>query len=71
MEVNRQVKWSFRASLELIEIQQWLTEQVSERYAEEYINGIWEKVAILSSMPNRYGFCRSQKLQQYQIRCVN
>ncbi|MEM6700953.1 MAG: type II toxin-antitoxin system RelE/ParE family toxin [Bacteroidota bacterium] len=68
---GQKIKWSFRASLELVEIEEWLSDQVSEAYAEEYIEGILEKVEELADMPERYGFCRSKKLQEAKIRCIN
>ena len=38
---GQKIKWSFRASLELIEIEEWLSDQVSEAYAEEYIDRVF------------------------------
>ncbi|MEM0994352.1 MAG: type II toxin-antitoxin system RelE/ParE family toxin [Bacteroidota bacterium] len=67
---GQKVRWSFRASLELVEIQEWLSDQISEEYAEEYVEGILETAEGLMLMPERYGFCRSKKLQKAKVRCI-
>ena len=65
------IKWSFRASLELVEIHEYLTEKTTKLSADKYIDGILKAVEKLNQNPERYGFCRSPKLQEAKVRCIN
>ena len=70
-KLPEKIKWSFRASLELVEIHEYLSENSSKPVADNYINGILKTVDQLVINPERYAFCRSAKLQKAKIRCIN
>ena len=70
-QLQKKIKWSFRASLELVEIHEWITDNASQSAADKYLDGILDIVNGLSKVPERYAFCRSPKLQAAKVRCIN
>ena len=70
-QLPEKIKWSFSASLELVEIHEYLTENSSKQSADKYIDGILKTVDKLVLNPERYSYCRSPKLQKAKIRCIN
>ena len=65
------IHWSFRASLELTEIYEWIAENNSEHAADKYVEELLSKTNELLSNPERHSYCRSEKLQKAKIRCLN
>jgi len=52
-QLPEKIKWSFRASLELVEIHEYLTENSSKQSADKYINGILKTVDKLALNPKK------------------
>jgi plasmid stabilization system protein ParE len=65
------INWSFQALLELAEIHEYLTDQVSDDFADQFVDELMAKTKKLEDNPEFYHPCPYKKLLAVGYRCMN
>jgi len=70
METPKKVTWSANALLMVSELFDYLTETISEYFADGYIDELLEFGESLAYKSEHHSYCRNIKLQEKQYRCA-